>query len=283
MAEGTAVARVENGTTPARTSESAKDRWEIVARQADAWSKSTIIPSDYRGKPSNCLVALEMSHRTGVPVLAVMQNLFVIQGKPSWSAQFLIAAANASGRFSPLRYRFEGKEGTEDWGCRVVATDLRSGEELIGSPVTMRMAKAEGWSTKSGSKWLTMPEQMLRYRAAAFWARTYAPELAVGLQTVEEVEDVTPLPNERVRELVGVLDAGDDAVPEEEPEDTSPASAEQLKQLKGLLPKAREVDVIDAADEELITAALDQKDGPAVRHWIREAQTRIARGQESLV
>ena len=197
--------------TPQKQVETSADRFNVVARQAQAWSESTIIPKDYQGKPSNCLVALEMSHRTGVPVLAVMQNLHVIQGKPSWSAQFLIAAVNASGRFSPLRYRFFGEEGKETWGCRCVAIDLQSGDELVGSPVSMAMAKAEGWSTKNGSKWLTMPEQMLRYRAAAFWARAYAPELAVGLQTAEEVEDVHgAVMQSRASAIGAVLDGPDE-------------------------------------------------------------------------
>jgi hypothetical protein len=57
------------------------------------------------------------------------------------------------------------------------------------------MAKAEGWSTKSGSKWLTMPELMLRYRSAAFFARIYAPDITLGMQTAEEVYDAEPIRN----------------------------------------------------------------------------------------
>jgi hypothetical protein len=53
------------------------------------------------------------------------------------------------------------------------------------------MAKAEGWYGKSGSKWQTMPELMLAYRASAFFTRIHAPQLLMGLQTREEVEDVT--------------------------------------------------------------------------------------------
>jgi hypothetical protein len=57
----------------------------------------------------------------------------------------------------------------------------------------MAMAKREGWATKSGSKWATMPDLMIRYRAAAFWGRLYIPELLVGIQTQEEVLDVQPV------------------------------------------------------------------------------------------
>lgn len=52
------------------------------------------------------------------------------------------------------------------------------------------MVNAEGWASKNGSKWKTMPDQMFVYRAAAFWQRAYAPELGMGLQTVEEAYDI---------------------------------------------------------------------------------------------
>jgi hypothetical protein len=51
------------------------------------------------------------------------------------------------------------------------------------------LAKAEGWSAKNGSKWKTMPEQMIMYRAAAFWGRVYAPEKMLGMHTGDELED----------------------------------------------------------------------------------------------
>ena len=202
---GTALVRTEPGILSTDTSEG----WDLVARKAESLAKSSVIPREYQNNPSNVLVAMEMADRMEVSVLAVMQNLHVINGRPSWSAQFLIAAVNRSGRFSPLRFRFEGTEGEDSWGCRAVAVDLGDSEELIGTLVTIRMAKAEGWATKSGSKWKTMPEQMLRYRAAAFWARTQCPELAVGLRTAEEAEDMGPSMADQKAALAEQLDVGD--------------------------------------------------------------------------
>ncbi|MDE7242260.1 MAG: hypothetical protein K2N62_10385, partial [Desulfovibrio sp.] len=109
--------------------------------------------------------------------------------RPAWSAQFLIATLNQSGKFSALRYEFQGEEGTDEWGCRAVTTELATGERLTGPLITIGLAKKEGWYGKNGSKWQTMPELMLRYRAAAWFVRAYAPEIAMGLQTVEEVRD----------------------------------------------------------------------------------------------
>lgn len=158
-------------------------------RMARALASSTLIPKEYQGNIPNTLIAMELANRIGASVFMVMQSLDVIHGRPSWRAQFLIATVNASNRFTPLRFRYQGKEFTDDWGCRAVAKDKDTGEECLGALITMRMAKEEGWATKSGSKWKTMPEQMLMYRAASFWTRVYCPELALGMQTREEVID----------------------------------------------------------------------------------------------
>jgi hypothetical protein len=52
----------------------------------------------------NCIVAIETAESTGFSISAVMQNAHVIEGKLSWSAQFVIATINASRRFTPLRF-----------------------------------------------------------------------------------------------------------------------------------------------------------------------------------
>jgi hypothetical protein len=124
--------------------------------------------------------------------MMVMQNLYIVHGRPGWSSQFLIATINASGRFSPMRFSFVGEKGKPSYGCFAVATELATGEVLEGSIITVAMAEKEGWSTKNGSKWLTMPEQMLRYRAASFFVRVFCPELAMGLHSADEIEDSEP-------------------------------------------------------------------------------------------
>lgn len=189
------------GSISAFASES---NYEAAKRMAVALSNSTIVPEPYRGdrNVANCLIALELAGRTRASVMMVMQNLHVIQGKPSWSAAFLIASVNSCGRFSPIRYEIEGTESTDGWRCRAYATDLATGDRLDGEWITWTMVKAEGWLAKSGSKWKTMPGQMIRYRAASFWTRTYAPEISLGMHTVDEVEDIPDkdLPT-RTREL----------------------------------------------------------------------------------
>jgi hypothetical protein len=128
-----------------------------------------------------------MAERMGADILMVMQNLYIVHGRPGWSAQFLIACFNSCGRFTAIKYAFGG-EG-DDYGCIAYATELSSGERIEGVRVTIGMAKAEGWSTKNGSKWKTMPDLMLRYRSATFLIRCTAPEIGLGLQTAEEITD----------------------------------------------------------------------------------------------
>lgn len=164
--------------------------FENSQRMAVSISKSNIVPKAYQGNVSNCLVAIEMANRMKISPLMVMQNLDVIQGKPSWRSSFIISAINTCGKFSPLRFKFVGEAGADTFGCYAHAIDLETGEKIIGPKITWAMVKAEGWLSKSGSKWKTMPELMFQYRAAAFFGRLYAPEILTGMHSVEENLDV---------------------------------------------------------------------------------------------
>jgi hypothetical protein len=165
------------------------NNFEAAQRMAKALASSTMVPTAYQNNVPNVLVAMELAARTGASIFSVLQNLDIIHGRPSWRSTFLIATINASGKFSPIEYRFSGKPNTDEWTCVAVATDLRTGKEVFGPEVSIAMAKGEGWYSRNGSKWKTMPGLMLRYRAASFFARTECPELSLGMQTHEEVID----------------------------------------------------------------------------------------------
>jgi hypothetical protein len=159
--------------------------FEMAQRQAKALSASDLVPQQYRGNVANTLVALEIANRIGASPLMVMQNLNIIHGRPSWGSSFIIAAINGSGKFTALRF-----VGDLSKGIKAVCQEKATGELLEGPTVTMDMAKAEGWLDKAGSKWKTMPELMMRYRAAAFFGRLYAPEITMGMHSTEEVVDI---------------------------------------------------------------------------------------------
>jgi len=207
--------------------------FELMQRQAKLLCSSTLVPAAYRSviekldfkgnvkerieNPnalSNCVIALNMSARMNADPLMVMQNLYLVEGRPSWSSQWIIAQINNCGRFSPLRfdihdlgektveyttYRWDEqsrqkvpqvqKVKIHDKRCVAWVVEKGSEERLYSPTVSIAMAVAEGWYTKNGSKWQTMDEVMLRYRAAAFFGKIYAPELLMGLPSSEEAAD----------------------------------------------------------------------------------------------
>ncbi len=209
--------------------------FELMQRAANLLASSTLVPAAYRkviekldkygnvkesrenpNALANAVVALNMAQRMGADPLMVMQNLYIVEGRPSWSSQWIIAAINGSGRFSPLRFDIKvlGKKNVErtetvweggnrtsitkkvdilDKVCIAWAIEKETGERLESPAVSIEMAVKEGWYTKNGSKWQTMDEVMLRYRTASFFGKLYAPELLMGLQTVEEAQDIIDL------------------------------------------------------------------------------------------
>ncbi len=177
---------------PAETSVSlgfsTKNGFELMQRAAQLLASSQMVPKEYQGNVANATIALEIAARIGASPLMVMQNLFMVHGKPSWSSQFIIAAINGTGRFSPLRFDVTGEGDKKQ--CIAWATEKATGDRLESPPVSIDMAKKEGWATKAGSKWATMPDLMLRYRAATLFGRLYVPEVLMGMKTYEEVIDI---------------------------------------------------------------------------------------------
>ncbi|MBQ9563958.1 MAG: recombinase RecT [Synergistaceae bacterium] len=154
---------------------------------ASVLSKSEIIPDTFKGNAASCLIALDMANRMKRNPFEVMQAMYVVHGKPGFSSSFLIGLINSCGLFERLRFEYVGEQGTESWGCRAWTKDKATGEKLTGTLVTMKMAKAEGWT--NNKKWMTMPETMLMYRAASFFSRMYCPDLTSGMHTADELSD----------------------------------------------------------------------------------------------
>lgn len=180
-------------------------------RTARMLATSALVPEAYRQSPENCLVAIDIANRMGISPLMVMQNLYVVKGKPSWSGSFCAAAINGSGRFTPLEYVFVGESGKPTCGCYATAVRTANGVRCVSETITMAMAQAEGWLSKPGSKWKTMPMQMMMYRAAAFFARAHCSDILLGLPTYEEVQDVKGYGDSGTQTTVVTLDEGAEA------------------------------------------------------------------------
>jgi len=166
------------------------DQYGQFMKMAESLSKSELVPSNYKNKPENCLIAIDIARQIGArSPLFVMQNLYIVLGKPSWSGQYTAAIVHSN--FKNVKVEWQNSETQEEKGCRVVAID-KNGNECIGTWITLKMAKLEGWIDKDGSKWKTMPVQMLQYRAFAFFARVYCPDKLMGLHDEFEQEDIKP-------------------------------------------------------------------------------------------
>lgn len=214
--------------------------FDQLLRVANMLSSSTMVPVAYRKQKevkeygqivgwednpaalANCAVALNMAQRMNADPLMIMQNLHIIEGRPSWSTPFIIASINSCGRYNSLDFELsEPSEPTVvdyiaiEWikpqggskkvatevpkqvtvrhqTCKAFTTEKSTGKRLESPVISIQIAIDEGWLTKKGSKWQTMPELMLRYRCASFFGRLYAPELLMGLQSTEEIEDFIP-------------------------------------------------------------------------------------------
>lgn len=201
-------------------------QFETFQRLAKPLSESNFVPAAYKGNLGDCVIAVEIACRLNVFPLTVMQSLCVVKGNPTWKSKFLIACVNTCGRYTTLDYKvkIDGKVGAipakvwergadgknhevlrpfaqpdlDNLVCVAVATEKATGKQLVSPPVSLRMAVGEGWYTKDGSKWPTMTELMLRYRAASYWVSTFAPEMAMGFRTVEEQEDIEDVEYEDV-------------------------------------------------------------------------------------
>lgn len=163
--------------------------FETTQRMAKLLSVSNIAPQNYRGNIADCVVAIDIANRMGLSPLAVMQNSQIVYGNFSWKGTACKAMIDSCGRYEKTRYVEVGEKGKDSWGFYLEATD-KDGEVIKGIPVTMKMAKDEGWYDKNGSKWKTMPELMMKYRASAFFMRTECASLAMGFLTAEENEDI---------------------------------------------------------------------------------------------
>lgn len=179
-------------TNPFLNSENFKELFDI----GKMFASSTLVPQNYQNKPMDCTIAVDMANRMGVSPMMVMQNLYIVKGKPSWSGQACMSMIRGSIEFKNVRPVYTGERNTDTWGCYIQAEYKTTGEIIRGTEVTIAMAKAEGWYSKKDkfgnetSKWQTMPEQMLAYRAAAFFARVYIPNALMGVYVEGEVDDI---------------------------------------------------------------------------------------------
>lgn len=163
---------------------SGEDHFQTLMRQANALSKSDLLPAHFKGKPANVFLALQFCDSVGLDYFTGLQGIYVVQGRTSLYTPLYIGLANSRGPFDgPIRYESTGK------GDSLAVTAFGMiGEERYEKTVSMAMAKAEGWT--KNPKYKTIGEQMLSYRAATFLIRLYCPEVTGSSLTTDEVQDI---------------------------------------------------------------------------------------------
>lgn len=170
-----------------------EEKWKI----ANIYSKSSLFPDEFQGHPENILVCIGMSEKMGIDVYTIAQNLHIIKGKLTWSGSFCQTLIELTRKYKDLNLVYFGEEGKDNRGCYLEATRVRDNKVIKGTKITIDLVKKSGWYSKKDkygnetSKWTSIPEQMLGYRAATFFARLYCPEALNGVLTSEESEDIS--------------------------------------------------------------------------------------------
>ena len=170
--------------------------WNDTKLMNNAWkmakimASTSIVPQAYKDNIGNCLIAIDIANRMGLSPIMIMQNSQVVRGNFTWKGSACKGLIDNTGRFKKSKYVFVGNKDTDDWGCYLQAYDTELGEYVNGATATIKMAKNEGWYQKEGSKWKTMPELMMQYRAATFFARAFCPQTLMGFYTTDEMVDI---------------------------------------------------------------------------------------------
>lgn len=173
-------------------------RFEHMCRVGKMFAVSPLFPEHLRGKSidqgiANAVLVLNMANRLNEDPLTVAQNIYFVGGRPGWNTTYMIAKANLHGVFKDV-IDWEVKGKGETLAVTAFAT-IRTTGRRVQVTCDMEMAKKEGWI--KNAKYQSIPEQMLRYRSAAFLIRLYCPEVMIGVPASIELElggtiDVTP-------------------------------------------------------------------------------------------
>ena len=170
-------------------------KFELEQRKAKAFVATDFFPAHLRKGDKEAtigaaIIVLDLAQRMNLGALEVAQRIYIIHGKPSFETKFLVARLNSSGL---LKGRLNTILSPDGQSAHCEAVDAQTGQLLRGTTITMDMARREGWLSKNGSKWQTMPELMMKYRAQSFFINEFFPEVKYGLKTSDEAEDTNEI------------------------------------------------------------------------------------------
>lgn len=153
-------------------------------------AQSQLVPVDYRNNPANCLVAIQMGFEVGLAPMQAMQNIAVINGRPSMWGDAVLALVKSHPSFLDINEEMiEGKDGKcAGYRC----TLKRHGHRDIVRSFTTDDAAQAGLLRKKGP-WEQYPQRMLQMRARSWAVRDQFPDVLRGLSFREEAIDITPV------------------------------------------------------------------------------------------
>lgn len=148
-------------------------------------ASSSMVPRAYQGKPNDVLVCLQWGYEMGMAPMQALQNIAVINGKPSMYGDSLIALVQASPMCENIEEYFEN-EGTPNPVAVCVAK--RKGRTPVIFKFSVEDAKRAGLWGKTGP-WQAYPKRMMQMRARGFALRDAFADVLTGLITAEEAHD----------------------------------------------------------------------------------------------
>lgn len=272
----TAIAPTENGYVSVFQTAKTVDE---MYRNAQIFASSTFVPDQFRNKPEDCMIALDLAFSLGIKATTIFPNLYVINRRPALAAQFMIALVNRSGQFSRIQWE-EGTDGTVEYErfgrtvkvpnyyAQAYFTELATGEKLYSTRVDIALAKANGWLTKNESKWQTIPREMARWRSAAWLVKNYAPEVVLGFEFADELADATAetttrgtvRATPRRREII--LDA--QSIEYRDVPETEAAESEEAADVADFMQEMNDAETIDALQKIAEKIAVAKFDGDDV-------------------
>lgn len=159
--------------------------FEEAYRIAKVLAASDLVPKDYRDKPENCLVAMQWGADVGLPGLQALQNIAVINGRPSIWGDAALAIVKNHPSFVNIDEHIEGSGDQRVAVCII----QRKNQSEVKRTFSVENAKKAGLWAKSGP-WQAYPERMLQVRARGFALRDAFPDALRGLSIAEESQDI---------------------------------------------------------------------------------------------
>lgn len=156
--------------------------YEEVYKMGNMLAGTDMVPKDFKGKPHNCIVAIQMGLEIGLLPIQAVQNIAVINGRPSLWGDALLALIRASGHLEWIK--------EEKFDTYATCEAKRHGERFpVLTKFTVEDAKTAGLWKKVGP-WTTAPKRMLLMRARGFTLRDLFPDVLKGIQSSEEQRDI---------------------------------------------------------------------------------------------